>query len=142
MAPAQLRCIPVSALAGFDLTLDLDKFTQELRITSKPGGAFLWQVGGFFTYERAANAQDLFLTQLNGKPFTGPNATLNTLALLEIPSEDTEDAGFANATYIFTKAFSLSAGLRGSHNEQTFSENVTEGIIPPIANTQVAQTGQ
>ena len=134
MAPALLG-IPVSALAGFDLTLDLDKFTQELRITSKPGGAFLWQVGGFFTYERAANAQDLFLTQLNGKPFTGPNAILNTLALLEIPSEYTEYAGFANATYIFTKAFSLSAGLRGSHNEQTFSENVTEGIILPIANT-------
>ena len=134
MAPALLG-IPVSALAPFDLTLDLDKFTQELRITSKPSGAFLWQIGGFFTYERAANAQNVFLTQLNGKPFTGPNAILNTLVVLEIPSEYTEYAGFANATYNFTKAFSLSAGLRGSRNTQDFSENVTEGILLPIANT-------
>lgn len=133
-APALLG-IPVSALAGFDLNLNLDKFTQELRLTSKPGGAFLWQLGGFFTYERAANAQNVFLTQLNGKPFTGPNAILNTLVTLEIPSEYTEYAAFANATYYFTKAFSLSAGVRGSRNTQDFSENVTEGVLLPIANT-------
>jgi len=126
---------PFSSLAYFDLTLNLDKFTQELRLTSKPEGAFLWQIGGFFTYERAANAQSVFLTQLNGKPFTGPEAILNTLAVLEIPSTYTEYAGFANAAYNFTDRLSLSAGLRGSHNEQDFSENVTKGILLPIANT-------
>ena len=127
---------PFTALAGFDLTLNLDKFTQELRLTSsKPDAVFQWQIGGFFTYERAANAQSVFLTQLNGRPFTGPEAILNTLAVLEIPSTYTEYAGFANATYNFTDRLSLSAGLRGSHNEQDFSENVTKGILLPIANT-------
>jgi iron complex outermembrane receptor protein len=127
---------PFTSLAYFDLTLNLDKFTQELRLTSsKPDGVFQWQIGGFFTYERAANAQSVFLTQLNGKPFTGPEAILNTLVVLEIPSTYTEYAGFANATYNFTDRLSLSAGLRGSHNEQDFSENVTAGILLPIANT-------
>ncbi len=133
-APALLG-LPVTALAGFDLTLNLDKFTQELRLTSKPGEAFLWQLGGFFSYERAANAQSVFLEQLDGTPFTGANAILNTLAVLEIPSTYTEYAGFANATYNFTDRLSLGAGVRGSWNEQDFSENVTQGILLPIANT-------
>lgn len=127
---------PFTALAYFDLALNLDKFTQELRLTSsKPDAVFQWQIGGFFTYERAANAQSVFLTQLNGRPFTGPEAILNTLVVLEIPSTYTEFAGFANATYNFTDRLSLSAGLRGSHNDQDFSENVTKGILLPIANT-------
>lgn len=127
--------IDTTGIAGFDLTLNLDKFTQELRLTSKPGQRFLWQIGGFFTYERAANGQLLFLRQLNGKPFTGDEAILNTLAKIEIPSTYTEYAAFANATYNFTDRLSLGAGVRGSRNQQDFSENVTEGIILPIANT-------
>jgi iron complex outermembrane receptor protein len=133
-APALLG-VPETALAFFDLGLNLDKFTQELRLTSKPGERFLWQLGGFFTYERAANFQIVHLTQLNGMPFTGANAILNTLVLLEIPSTYKEYAGFANASYDFTDRLSLGAGVRVSYNEQDFSENVTEGILLPIANT-------
>ncbi|MBV9009462.1 MAG: TonB-dependent receptor [Verrucomicrobia bacterium] len=124
-----------SGIAGFDISLNLDKFTQELRLTSKADQAFLWQIGGFFTYERAANGQLVFLRQLNGAPFTGADALLNTLANLEIPSTYKEYAGFANASYNFTDRLSLGAGLRYSRNEQDFSENVTEGILLPIANT-------
>jgi iron complex outermembrane recepter protein len=127
--------LPLTALAYFDLGLNLDKFTQELRLTSKPGERFLWQLGGFFTYERAANSQAVFLRQLNGMPFTGADAILNTLTVLEIPSTYTEYAGFANASYNFTDRLSLGAGVRFSYNKQDFSENVTEGFLLPIANT-------
>ena len=124
-----------TGISFFDLSLNLDKVTQELRLTSKPEGPFLWQLGFFYTYERAANSQLLFLRQTNGQPFTGPLALLNTLADIQIPSTYTEYAGFANASYNFTDRLSLGAGLRFSRNEQDFSENVTEGIILPIANT-------
>ncbi len=134
-APALLGVIGVSGLSYFDLSLNLDKFTQELRLTSKPGGPFLWQVGGFYTYERAANSQLLFLRQSNGAPFTGPLAILNTLAAIALPSTYTEYAGFANASYNFTDRLSLGAGLRYSRNEQDFAQDVTEGIILPIAHT-------
>lgn len=127
--------LTTTGIAGFQINLNLDKFTEELRLTSKPGEAFLWQLGGFYTYERAANSQLVFLRQLNGTPFTGPNALLNTLTLLEIPSTYKEYAGFANASYNFTDRLSVGAGLRYSRNEQDFSENVTEGILLPIANT-------
>lgn len=127
--------LTTTGIAGFDLGLNLDKFTQELRLTSKPGEAFLWQLGGFFTYEHAANSQSVFLRQLNGAPFTGPLALLNTLAVIEIPSTYKEYAAFANASYNFTDRLSLGAGVRVAYNQQDFSENVTEGILLPIANT-------
>lgn len=127
--------LTVTGLSGLDRSLNLDKFTQELRLTSKSDGPFLWQLGAFFTYERADQSQFVFLRQLDGTPFTGANAILNTLAALDLPSTYTEYAGFANASYNFTDRFSLGAGLRLSHNDQDFAQNVTDGILIPIANT-------
>jgi iron complex outermembrane recepter protein len=124
-----------TGISWFDLGLNLDKVTQEVRLTSKPEGPFLWQAGFFYTYERAANSQLVFLRQTNGMPFTGDLAALNTLAAIQIPSTYTEYAGFANASYNFTDRLSLGAGLRFSRNEQDFSQNVTQGIILPIAVT-------
>jgi iron complex outermembrane receptor protein len=127
--------LTVTGISGLDRSLNLDKFTQELRLTSKSDGPFLWQLGAFFTYERADQSQFVFLRQLDGTPFTGANAILNTLTFLDIPSTYTEYAGFANASYNFTDRLSLGAGLRLSHNEQDFAQNVTDGILLPIANT-------
>ncbi len=127
--------IPVTGLAGLDRHLNMDKVTQELRLTSKTEGPFLWQIGGFYTYERADQSQFVFLRQMNGALFTGPLAILNTLALLDLPSRYTEYAGFANASYDFTDRLSLGAGLRFSRNEQDFAQNVTSGILVPLGST-------
>lgn len=124
-----------TGISGFDLGLTLDKVSQELRLTSKPGGRFIWQLGFFYTHEYASNTQNLFLRQLNGAPYTDALASLNTLANIEIPSTYTEYAGFANATLRFTKQLSLGAGVRISHNDQDFAQNVTQGILLPLANT-------
>ena len=120
----------LTGLAPFDLDLNVDKFSQELRLTSKTGERFEWQVGAFFTYEDATNTQSLFLRQLDGTKFTGPLAILNTLAVIEIPSTYTEYAGFANATYHFTDQLSLGAGLRYSHDSQDFSRGRDQGHHP------------
>jgi iron complex outermembrane recepter protein len=127
--------LAVTGISGLDRSLNLDKFTQELRLTSKSDGPFLWQLGGFFTYERADQSQFVFLRQLDGTLFTGPDAILNTLALLDLPSTYKEYAGFANASYNFTDRLSLGAGLRFSRNEQDFAQNVTDGILLPLGNT-------
>jgi iron complex outermembrane recepter protein len=127
--------LAVTGISGLDRGLNLDKFTQELRLTSKTDGPFLWQIGGFYTHERANQSQFVFLRQLDGTPFTGANAILNTLAALELPSTYTEFAGFANASYNFTDRLSLGAGLRYSHNDQDFAQVVTDGILLPLGST-------
>ncbi|MBA3962695.1 MAG: TonB-dependent receptor [Chthoniobacterales bacterium] len=120
-----------AGLSGFDLGLNLKKFTQELRLTSSADGPFLWQLGGFYTYEDANQTQFAFLNQLDGTPYPG----LALLADLSLPSTYEEEAVFANATYKFTHWFSLGAGLRYSHNDQTFSQNFTGGALIPIGIT-------
>ena len=120
-----------AGLSPFDAGLTLHKFTQELRLTSRADGPFLWQLGGFYTYEDANQTQLLYLKQLNGKPYPG----LGLLADISLPSTYEEEAVFANATYKFTDRLSLGAGLRYSHNDQTFSQNFNGGVLIPAGMT-------
>ncbi|PZR77140.1 MAG: hypothetical protein DLM52_05125, partial [Chthoniobacterales bacterium] len=60
-----------AGVSGFDLGLTLHKFTQELRLTSRADGAFLWQLGAFYTYEDGNQTQFLTLNQLDGTPYPG-----------------------------------------------------------------------
>jgi iron complex outermembrane recepter protein len=117
-----------AGLSGFDARLHLKKFNQELRLTSKGDGPFLWQLGAFYTIEDGDQAQSIFLNQLDGTPYPG----LALLADLSLPSTYEEEAVFGNATYKFTDRLSLGAGLRYSHNDQTFSQNFTGGALIPL----------
>lgn len=125
--PAFLEADP--GVAKFLLNLNIDKFTQELRLTSKPGN-FLWQVGGFYTYERSSNSQVIQLRQADGSPYPAPFGLLNTIADLALPTRYTEYAGFANASYQFTDWFKLGAGVRVGRNEQSFSQDVFPKTLP------------
>ena len=115
---------PNPGISGEDINLNLDKFTQELRLTSKQGGRFLWQLGGFYTYEHGHQDQFVFLTQPNGQPFVGLPHLFNAL----LPSTYKEWAGFANASFDFTDRFNLGAGIRFSRNEQSF-EQIIAGLF-------------
>ncbi len=115
-----------TGLSGFDLGLNLDKFSQEIRLTSKRDGRFLWQLGAFYTYERGVQSQVLFLNQLDGTPFAG----LPELFKAVLPSTYQEGALFGNASFKFTDRLSLAAGLRFSRNDQTFTE-IASGILVP-----------
>src|SRR5438477_4758642 len=111
-------------ISGEDLKLNLDKFTQELRLSSKQDGRFLWQLGAFYTYEHGHQDQFLFMKQMNGGAFPG----LPNLFTALLPSTYQEGAAFANASFEFTDRFILSAGLRFSRNEQSFSQ-IVSGIL-------------
>jgi len=115
---------PMSGISGEDINLNLDKFTQEIRLTSKQGGRFLWQLGGFYTYEHGHQDQFLFINQMNGQPFPGLPNLFNAL----LPSTYKEWAGFANASFDFTDRFNLGAGIRFSRNEQSF-EQILAGLL-------------
>ncbi|MDQ6911337.1 MAG: TonB-dependent receptor [Verrucomicrobiota bacterium] len=120
-----------AGISGFDAGLSLQKFSQELRLTSRADGSFLWQLGAFYTYEDANQTQFLFLNKVDGTPYPG----LALLADIALPSTYEEEAVFANATYKFTHWFSLGAGLRYSHNDQTFSQNFNAGAVIPHKKT-------
>jgi iron complex outermembrane recepter protein len=115
---------PMPGISGEDLKLNLDKFTQELRLTSKQDGRFLWQLGAFYTYEHGHQDQHVFMKQMNGEAFPG----LPNLFTALLPSTYKEGAAFANASFEFTDRFTLGAGLRFSRNQQSFSQ-IVSGIL-------------
>jgi outer membrane receptor protein involved in Fe transport len=106
--------------APFTTRSDVKKFTQEVRLASSGSQALDWVTGVFFTNEDATAGQ----TGLALIPGTNePDPVFNPLIVTDEPSHFREAAGFGNATYHFTKAWDLSAGLRWSHNEQSVQES-------------------
>ena len=118
-------------ISFFDLNLDLEKFTQEVRLTSAAGGRFDWQVGGFYADEQADNTQVIRLSDSSGAPVPG----LDPLAVVALPSDYQELAAFGNVSFRFSDRFGLDAGARFSRNEQTFAQVVTDGILIPLGTT-------
>lgn len=112
-------------ISGFDLGLDLSKFTQEFRLTSRSTGDLEWQGGVFYTEEDVENGQRVSAQLPDGTPIPG----LDPLALLTIPSSYEEIAVFGNASYALTDRFELGAGVRFASNDQVFVQNVISGVI-------------
>ena len=128
--------LPEPGSSYFLNELALSKFTQEFRLTSKAGGTFEWMLGGFYSNEDGDNSQFIALNQLDGSPLPPPyDSVAGTLAYLELPTSFEEVAVFGNGTWAFTDRFKIGAGVRYSENRQDFSQNVTEGILLPIANS-------
>ena len=128
--------LPEPGSSNVRYTFDLEKFTQELRLTSKSGGTFEWMVGAFYTKEDAVQAQKVWLGQLDGSPLPVPfDSMFGTLALLTLPSTYEETAVFANGSWRFGERFKLDAGVRQARNDQWFSQNVSEGILVPLGDS-------
>jgi len=99
--------------ALLDDNVGLEKFTQEIRLTSAASDLFEWQVGGYYTHEAGELNEHLNAVTL-------PGAAL--LGLVEQPVIDSvykEEAGFGDLTYHFNQQFDVQVGGRYSHNEQT-----------------------
>ncbi|MFV3073741.1 TonB-dependent receptor [Niveispirillum fermenti] len=111
-------------LAPFELGLDLEKWTQEVRLTSPSGQGFEWMLGGFYTWEDSVQAQLLNATDINGNPVPG----LDPMAIVSIPSRYEEVAVFGNATVALTDRFDVTAGLRWARNEQDYQQ-ITDGAL-------------
>lgn len=120
---------PAPGLAPFNITLDLKKVTQEVRLTSPSGGRFEWLLGGFFTNEVSGNKQIVRAYDMAGRPISG----LDPLAIAELPTRYREFAAFANATYKFSDRFDITAGLRWARNTQRYRQ-ISVGAVVPTAN--------
>jgi iron complex outermembrane recepter protein len=130
---------PGSSYVRYDL--DLDKLTQEFRLSSKSGGRFEWLLGAFHTKEDAMQRQRVWLGQRDGSSLPAPlDDMFGTLAVIELPSDYKETAVFANGSWRIGERFKIDAGLRQARNEQTFSQNVPAGVLVPIGNSPGAST--
>lgn len=133
--------VPDDALVLAEVDLSLRKYTQEVRVASPSGGKLEWMLGGFYTHEKGLNAQPV--TLLNAD--LNPNPVINPLLSVGLPSKYEEIAVFANATYRFSEAFDLSAGLRWAENHQTFStelDGLLVGIIVPPAGITTGKSSE
>lgn len=116
-------CRSYSAV-GATASNPLDKFTQEMRLAWNRVGAFQWQIGGFYTREKADSREAFILFDPAGEP--APNDLLagNT------PSRYEEYAAFGDVTYYVTSKLDLTAGMRYSKNHQK-TQSITSGLLVP-----------
>ncbi|MGO1068547.1 TonB-dependent receptor [Lysobacter sp. CA199] len=112
-------------VSEFPLSLDLKKWTQELRLASKSEGPVEWMLGAFYTREKSANHQQASAESFAGVPIAG----LNPLLVADLPSTYQEAALFGNLTYKFNDRFDVTAGLRYARNEQDFKQIISAGSL-------------
>lgn len=130
---------PASGASAGLYSLDFEKFTKELRLQSSGEGDFQWMLGAFWTKESGNQQQFFDLTRLNRAPLPAPfDQIAGVLADLGMGSEYKETALFANANWTFTERFSIGAGVRQSSNDQTYTQNVSRGILVPLGITRGA----
>lgn len=127
--------LPDPGSSYFDNALALKKLTQEFRLASKTGSPFEWLLGAFYTKEKGDNSQFIALRQLDGSTLPPPYDAYGTLAYLTLPTDYKETAVFATVSYQFTDRFKLGAGVRYAQNDQNFTQDVSDGILLPLATT-------
>lgn len=115
---------------------NLEKVTQELRLSSPSGQRFAWQVGLFYTHESSMVTQELplFMAATGGPlPVSLPSALK-----VSVPSTYSEIAVFGDATYHFSSRFDLMAGLRYSRNRQSADQGTQGFLVGPPSTTHLA----
>ncbi len=113
----------------FDLFLGQRKWTQEMRLTSKPSDRFEWLVGGFYTHEDGNNVQILEAYDANGEYITIPG--VNPFVYGTLPAKFRERALFADATYKFSPKFDVSLGARLARNDQVYVQTLDGALVAP-----------
>ena len=107
--------------------VQLNKFTQEVRLASTATDKLEWQVGGYYTHESGHLVQNLVSVALPG------GASLGLLIQPVLNSTYGEGAGFADLTYHFSPQFDLQVGGRWSRNTQDATQNTTvNAVLAPL----------
>ena len=109
-----------------------DKFTQEVRLTSKDGRRLSWVAGGFYTHEASQYVENFELRDLAGAPAP------NNIFVFAAPSSYQEYAAFGDLTFHITDALDVTAGVRYAHNKQVYSQFGTTPIPALNSNEGVA----
>jgi iron complex outermembrane recepter protein len=124
-----------------DAVVDQEKFTQEVRLASRPGGPLEWLVGGYYTDESVALLQNFVIFEQGALTIRDP-ALLGQPSFAEIAllSSYEEIAGFGNVTVHITPQWEASVGGRLSHNRQRADQSIegafvllTGGVPPQLS---------
>ncbi|ATQ43367.1 TonB-dependent receptor [Caulobacter mirabilis] len=108
-------------VSKLDLSMALDKFSQEIRVVSPSAGRFEWMAGAFYTHEDSSNVQEVTVLDSAYRPINSP--IFSPLFLYgALPTKYREFAVFGNATYKFSETFDITAGARFAHNDQDFRQ--------------------
>lgn len=91
--------------------VNVDAFSQELRIASNPGGTFNWLLGGY--YQDRKNRRELVI------PFTVPSLIGVNLQNSDDRNRSKAYAIFGQATADITPALQLTLGLRYDHDKRS-----------------------
>jgi iron complex outermembrane recepter protein len=110
-----------AGIAFSEWNLDLEKFSEELRIVSRLGKRIDWVLGGFYTDERVANQWALYAFDKNYQPIA---VFAPSLDFWSIPSTFSELAAFGDATFTVTDYFELSGGIRSAYDKQSYTSLV------------------
>ena len=117
------------------------RLTEEVRLESKAGPRFDWQVGFYYDRERGDGTQafDPFSTA------TGAAISLpQPLANVSLQSQYAEYTGYGDLTYHFTRKLDLQVGLRYSQNNQLYTQGqgglLGGGIFSSLASTSQDST--
>ncbi len=115
----------VFSAVGLARNADVDKFTQELRL-SATGDVVDWLIGGFYTNEDSEQFQ-----QLQPRDPSGAASPVNLLTLA-IPSKYEEYAAFGNLTFHVTDKLDVTGGVRYAHNEQQQGQVGSGLLVSPV----------
>ncbi|PNU05696.1 TonB-dependent receptor [Novosphingobium guangzhouense] len=121
---------------GMPQHTNVERVTQEVRLSSSGESMFDWMVGGYYTHEKGAILQ---LLEAYDAGTTTPMAGFPLLADIFLRSKYEEFAGFANGTLHFGEQFDLTFGGRYSHNAQSASQGGTGLLAPEALNAKSSE---
>jgi iron complex outermembrane receptor protein len=114
-------------LAPQTVDVRLHKYTEEIRLASETGRRLEWMLGGFTTYEEVVNDQAVDALGLDLQP-----NVLDPILIASLPSRYREQAIFGDLSWQVLGGWSISGGLRYSHNSQNYLQS-TSGLLSPGA---------
>ncbi len=120
-----------AGLVRFDRYLDLEKLTQELRVSSSWGGRLEWLLGAFYTHE---NAKDLQADTAFDNAYRPLAAFAPAYLFTSLPTTFKEWAAFANLTWRVSERFDLAGGVRRAHDDQSglaITGGPANNLLPP-----------
>ncbi|WP_288338748.1 TonB-dependent receptor [uncultured Sphingomonas sp.] len=136
---------PLSILRnGFDV--DVDQYTQELRLASDKGGAIDWTVGAYYLHEDLRSRLRTIYYSDASAYFLSPAVPSAVLANLEVDRDGRMKvdslAGFGQATAHLTGRFSITGGVRYTSERKAATVDGSSFGAAPLTGTLAAYTTQ
>jgi len=107
-----------AGLLRFDRDVDLDRFTEELRIASPPGSRAEWSLGAFYNHENTTDQQAQKAFDTSYHPIAPFTPELEPAALR---STFEASALYGEMTWHVTDRLDITGGIRYDHTRQEFS---------------------